>query len=98
MGLQAVLAHRCTSKSKPWLPPTPRPGTPPGRFYHPAATDPELAHADAELLEAAARLRWSIDRPSNHHECQAWEMYAFDPIERAKVGRRQREWTTVAPT
>ena len=39
-GAASRLRHRCTSKSKPSLPPTPRPGTPPGRFYYPAVTNP----------------------------------------------------------
>ena len=61
---------------------------------------PTLLHdeADAELPEGRATLRWSIGRPSYHHERDEWQMYAFDPKERPKVGRRQREWTTVTPT
>ena len=54
--------------------------------------------ANDDLLEANATLRWSIGRPSYHRERDEWQIYAFYPNERPKVGRRQREWATVTPT
>lgn len=34
----------------------------------------------------------------DHYERTDWQMYAFDPSERAVNGRRSRQWTAVAST
>jgi hypothetical protein len=36
--------------------------------------------------------------PAFYERRDEWQLYAFDPTERQKVGRRSREWTAVAPT
>ncbi len=40
---------------------------------------------------------WYVGQPSYHDERNEWVMYAFDPSERAVMGKRP-EWTAVAPT
>jgi hypothetical protein len=39
-----------------------------------------------------------VGRPSFHDERNEWQLFAYDPLERAVVGLRKREWTAVAPT
>ncbi len=51
----------------------------------------------AELHDATPT-GWYVGTPSYHDERREWLLYAYDPSERAKVGRRSREWTAVAPT
>lgn len=40
---------------------------------------------------------WFVGRPGQRRGGQ-WEQYAFDPKERAHMGRRSREWTAVGNT
>ena len=40
---------------------------------------------------------WFVGTPV-YIERRGWEQYAFDTRERAKAGRRSREWTAVAQT
>lgn len=58
------------------------------------ATDPDLATAWDEL-RAAVPPGWTVGRPSYHHETRTWHLYAFDPAERPKVGKRSREAAVV---
>lgn len=60
-------------------------------------TDPALAAAWDEL-RAALPPGWIANRPSHHHEDRSWHLYAYDPSERPKVGRRSREATAVGET
>ena len=60
---------------------------------------------DADELETAwdavhdaTPAGWFVGQPSYHDERREWMMYAFDPIERAEVGVRSREWTAVGAT
>ncbi len=53
--------------------------------------------AYAELLEATPP-GWHVGRPMFHDERSEWQMYAFDPTERAVQGTRKREWVAVGPT
>jgi hypothetical protein len=41
---------------------------------------------------------WYVGRPGYVERFNQWEQYAFDPNERPKVGKREREWTAVGPT
>lgn len=41
---------------------------------------------------------WYIETPVYHVERNQWALYAFDTTERAKIGKRSREWTAVHPT
>jgi hypothetical protein len=41
---------------------------------------------------------WFVGRQSEHPERGEWVMYAFDPSERPKVGKRSRQWTAQHPT
>jgi hypothetical protein len=50
-----------------------------------------------ELL-AATPAGWFVGRPSFHHERDEWAMFAFDPRERPRNGRRRHEWTAVGQT
>lgn len=51
-----------------------------------------------ELLEVTPP-GWHVGRPSYHDERAEWLMYAYDPSERAVMGKRSREWTAIgAPT
>ena len=61
-------------------------------------TDHELHAAWAELHAANAELGWRIGLPAYYERREEWQLYAFDPTERPKVGHRSREWTAVAPT
>ena len=56
-----------------------------------------LEAASAELHEANVR-GWYIGTPSFDERHDEWQMYAFDPAERPRVGHRSREWTAVHPT
>jgi hypothetical protein len=60
--------------------------------------DQELHAAWAELHAANAELRWYIGLPAFYERRDEWELYAFDPTERPRVGQRSRHWTAVAPT
>jgi hypothetical protein len=61
-------------------------------------TDEELAQAWAELHAVNELLGWRLGLPAFFERTSHWELYAFDPTERPKVGRRSREWTASAPT
>jgi hypothetical protein len=59
----------------------------------------ELEAAWAELHEANERLGWFVGRPAfEERKAVPWSMYAFDPTEKPKVGRRSREWTATGHT
>lgn len=58
----------------------------------------EERHAAWHELHAATPPGWYVGRPMYHDERREWQIYAFDPSERPKVGLRSREWTTVHPT
>jgi hypothetical protein len=45
-----------------------------------------------------ASLGWYVGMPAFYERRDEWQLYAFDPTERPKVGHRSREWTAVAPT
>ncbi len=49
-------------------------------------------------LHAAVPEGWKLGRPSFHDEADRWQQYAYDPTERADMGKRPREWIAVAPT
>ena len=57
----------------------------------------DLAAAWNDLRDAKPD-GWYVGRPSWDDRRKVWEQYAFDPLERARVGVRSREWTAVAPT
>jgi len=57
----------------------------------------ELAAAWEELHDATPP-GWHVGQPLYIGFRDSWELYAFDPSERPKVGLRSREWTAVAPT
>jgi hypothetical protein len=59
-----------------------------------SVTDPDLATAWDELRAALPR-GWVTGRPAYHHEDRTWHLYAHDPAERPKVGKRTREATAV---
>ncbi|MDP8905504.1 MAG: hypothetical protein M3N29_09390 [Chloroflexota bacterium] len=50
------------------------------------------------MIHGATPAGWYVGRPSYHDERREWVMYAFDPAERAVVGKRKREWMAVAQT
>ncbi len=54
-------------------------------------------YAAWEELHAATLPGWFVVRPGQRHGGQ-WALYAFDPKERAHIGRRSREWTAVGQT
>jgi hypothetical protein len=58
----------------------------------------DLEAAWVELHEANETLRWFVG-PTTFEPRRGvpWSMYAFDPKETPKVGRRSREWTATAP-
>ena len=61
--------------------------------------DDYLDDAWAELHATNAILSWFFGRPAfDAHKAVPWSLYAFDGGEIAKVGKRSREWTAVAPT
>ncbi|MDP8904074.1 MAG: hypothetical protein M3N29_01945 [Chloroflexota bacterium] len=49
-------------------------------------------------VHAATPTGWCVGRPAYHDERREWQMYAFDPAERAVIGKRKREWTAVVQT
>jgi hypothetical protein len=51
-----------------------------------------------DALRAATPAGWFVGRPTLNDSSRDWTMYAFDPAERPKSGRRQREWVAQAPT
>lgn len=55
---------------------------------------PDLATAWDEL-RAALPAGWVAMQPSYHDEDRAWHLYAYDPAERPKVGKRSRAVTAV---
>jgi hypothetical protein len=57
----------------------------------------ELERAWA-AVHAATPEGWYVGRPSEHPERREWVMFAFDTRERAIEGKREGEWTTVAPS
>jgi hypothetical protein len=58
----------------------------------------DLEAAWAELHEVNASLGWYVGMPAFYERRDEWQLYAFDPTERPKVGHRSGEWTAVAPT
>jgi hypothetical protein len=60
-------------------------------------TDPELAAAWDEV-HTANTMGWRVGRAYFHDERDCWEQYAYDPLEKPKVGKRSREWTAIGPT
>ena len=57
--------------------------------------DPEQASADVHDNTPEG---WYVGRPGYEERYDQWSMYAFDPSEKAVVGKRSREWTTVGET
>lgn len=49
------------------------------------------------LLEATPA-GWYVGTPVYHVEREQWVLYGYDTTERVKIGKRNREWTAVAPT
>jgi hypothetical protein len=39
---------------------------------------------------------WYVGNPMYHDERHEWQLFAYDPLERAVDGIRKREWTAVA--
>ena len=60
--------------------------------------DDTLDAAWAELHAVNAELGWYVGMPAFYERRDEWQLYAFDPTERPKVGQRSREWTAFAPT
>ena len=50
-----------------------------------------------DALRAALPPRWVVGRPSQHGAAE-WVLYAHDPTERPKVGKRTREVEARATT
>jgi hypothetical protein len=59
------------------------------------ADDLVAAWSELELARPSA---WRVGQPYSHDEAACWEQYAYDPTERPVDGKRNREWTAVAPT
>ena len=58
----------------------------------------DLETAWAEIHDATPP-GWVIGLPAYEARLEVpWSMYAFDPSERPKVGRRTRGWTAIGPT
>ena len=57
-----------------------------------------LEAAWEELHAVNAALGWCVGLPAFYDRRDEWQLYAFDPTRRPKVGHRSREWTAVAPT
>jgi hypothetical protein len=57
----------------------------------------EREDAWAALLDVVPA-GWQVGRASYHDERREWDLYAFDPSERPKVGVRSREWIAKAST
>jgi hypothetical protein len=62
-----------------------------------AMTSQELIEAWDDLHESTPP-GWYVGKPTYDERRDEWTLYGFDTSERAKIGRRQREWTAVAPT
>lgn len=60
-------------------------------------TGPDLAAA-WDALHAALPPGWQVGRPSLHHEDRCWHLYAWDPSERPRVGKRSRELRATGET
>jgi hypothetical protein len=59
----------------------------------------DLEAAWIDLHEANASMNWYIGPTTCEERLEVpWSLYAFDPKERPKVGRRSREWTAIGPT
>src|SRR4051794_24796933 len=72
------------------------PATGCSRFYPQTVTD--TVEADWDELHEANVQRWYIGPVTLHERRDEWQLYAFDPRERPKVGHRSREWMAVHPT
>ena len=59
---------------------------------------PDALEKAWDEIHLAKPAGWWVGPPSFHVERNEGAMYAFDTTERAKVERRSREWTAVAPT
>lgn len=46
-------------------------------------------------LHDATPSGWHVGRPMYHDDRREWQLYAFDPLERPRVGHRSREWLAV---
>ncbi len=57
-----------------------------------------LEAAWGELHSANEGMAWHVGKPAFDERRDQWSLYAFDPSERPKVGRRSREWTAVHQT
>jgi hypothetical protein len=57
----------------------------------------DLQAAWADVHEATAE-GWYVGRPGWEDHYRQWSMYAFDPKEKAVVGRRERQWIAVGQT
>ena len=53
----------------------------------------DLEAAWDELHAVNASLGWYVGMPAYYERRDEWQLYAFDPTERPKVGKRSREWT-----
>lgn len=60
-------------------------------------TDPDLEAAWDEL-RAVLPGGWRVGRPSEHSGERRWVLYAFDPRETPRVGKRTREIEASGPT
>jgi hypothetical protein len=60
-------------------------------------TDPDLAAA-WDALRSALPAGWTVGRPSHRSEERRWLLYAFDPRERPKAGKRTRAVEATAST
>jgi hypothetical protein len=61
-------------------------------------TDTDLAAAWDDLHRVNEALGWHVGLPAYFDRRDEWQLYAFDPTERPKVGHRSRAWTAVHPT
>ncbi len=50
-----------------------------------------------DALHAANTIGWQVERPSRDDRTHLWRLYAFDPAERPKVGRRFASGPPLAP-
>jgi hypothetical protein len=61
----------------------------------------DLEAAWAELDAANVRLGWSVGRPSLHDDVRGaehFELWAYDPREKPRIGKRVRECTAHGAT